>query len=130
MLANGKEVNYLMIGGEVFAKKLTLPKLYSFGFPTNDGILYELKLDSDGTYNFAATNYDIHLGFYNNMGSNSVVPVFQILEYKGNNYALTCGSKFLHQNGMPTGGGAGIYWIKMSDFGDYRPVSPDLGGGK
>lgn len=127
MLADGKVVNYLMIGGEVFAKKLTLPKLYSFGLPQNDRPQYMIKMYSDGTFDFTSTPYDIHLGYYNGLGSTAVVPVFQILEYKGSNYALTCGKNFLHNNGTSTGS-IGIYWIKMSDFGDYRPVSPDLGG--
>ena len=48
MLANGKEVNYLMLNGEVFCSQKRFPGEYDFGKDYDDVQIYGCSIDSKG----------------------------------------------------------------------------------
>lgn len=48
MLAGGKEVNYLMINGEVFGSQKRFPGEYDFGKDYNNVQIYGCSIDSNG----------------------------------------------------------------------------------
>ena len=125
MLAGGKEVNYLMINGDVFASNQNFGQNYNFSNSNPRAKYYDVKFDSDNkpimsmakmTARTANTNldYTIELDVPNS------AMVYKIITFQNEKFALTeCrlivkGSNNIAPH-MPL-------WIKMSDFGGGTPI--------
>lgn len=125
MLAGGKVVNYLMIGGEVFSAQSSLPKLYKFNRDLDAGSKsYSISYDDKNNFKFiesklTLTQYDL---FFDNYRK---VPVYRIINYKNIEYALVSGI-------MKSASGPNIsnpntiisaeFWIRTSDAGGCTPI--------
>ena len=125
MLADGKVVNYLMIGGEVFSAQSSLPKLYKFNRDIDAGSKsYSISYDDKNNFKFiesklTLTQYDL---FFDNYRK---VPVYRIINYKNIEYALVSGI-------MKSASGTNIsnpnviisaqFWIRTSDAGGCTPL--------
>lgn len=125
MLANGKDVNYLMIGGEVFSAQSSLPKLYKFNRDLHAGSKsYSISYDDNNNFKFiesklTLTQYDL---FFDNYRK---VPVYRIINYKNIEYALvscvmksTIGANISNPNFIISA----QFWIRTSDAGGCTPL--------
>lgn len=128
MLANGKEVNYLMLNGEVFAKDLKLPRFYRFQQNYYYVNSYELSLDSNNrpvfTVQRTSDNYAITLHLHNYQKT----LILQLI--KSDNYLFglaMCTATYTFKNTNGSGGTYGrdvsqLSWFKMDDFGGGTPI--------
>lgn len=124
MLAGGKEVNYLMINGDVFESNQNFGQNYKFATSNPRAKYYDVKFDNKGPIMVMAktttrttsssSDYTIEVD-----GLDSAM-VYKIIVFQNEKYALTeCrliakGSNNLAPH-MPL-------WIKMSDFGGGTPI--------
>ena len=125
MLANGKDVNYLMIGGEVFSAQSSLPKLYKFNRDLDAGSKsYSISYDDNNNFKFiesklTLTQYDL---FFDNYRK---VPVYRIINYKNIEYALV--SALMKSTSGPNISNPNViisaqFWIRTSDAGGCTPL--------
>ena len=132
MLAGGKEVNYLMINGDVFQAKNNFLKLYKFGNNKENNRYFELAFDANQNpiLNEVKAEQSLYYPYYKislvNYNSAKVAMVFL---YKNEKYALAkCRFLLNVETSDMTGIAATAYlWIKMSDYGGGTPIAQNGG---
>lgn len=118
MLANGKDVNYLMLNGEVFGAQKRYPGEYDFGKDYDNIQIYECSIDSKGL-NFSAlmqsNGHDPTGSYYpSNADFKKICIVFGEAIYLKEKYILVkcfnrmTGSSWIYGD---------IVWIKLKDVG-------------
>ena len=132
MLAGGKEVNYLMINGDVFESNKVWPRLYKFGASNvKGGYWYYLIKNSKGK--LVPTPY-LDSSFFTTqitIEPNNTL-VYKTMMYEGQEYALVdCTlsgtydgfeTKMTNTNNIRC-----AVWIRMFDFGGGTPIAQNGG---
>ena len=129
MLAGGKEVNYLMINGDVFESSKAWPKFYKFGAsPPQDTTWYYLKKNSNGELILVPQTDSHFLHTQISINKNNEL-VYSTKFYKNEEYALIDCAVVGTQQGF--GDTDWVYcaiWVKMSDLGGGTPIVENGGG--
>ena len=118
MLAKGKEVNYLMLNGEVFGSQKRYPGEYDFGKEYNSVQIYGCSIDSKGLKFDALSQSNDHgsTGSYypSNAAFEKICIVFGEAIYLKEKYILV--KCFNRMTGISLIYGD-IVWIKLKDVG-------------
>ena len=118
MLANSKDVNYLMLNGEVFCSQKRFPGEYDFGKDYDDVQIYGCSIDSKGL-KFGALSQSNNPGstgsYYPSTAEfNRISIVFCEAIYLKEKYILVkCGSRMTGTSWIY----GDIVWIKLKDVG-------------
>ena len=128
MLAGGKEVNYLMLNGEVFIKDLGLPRYYRFNKNSmapsyaysrdkNNKPIFTVEMDTGSQKNVQLDKYQETL-------------VLQIIKSNNYTYCLAKGT-VSYWTVVVSNSGTGstqwmtekrLAWFRMEDFGGATPI--------
>ena len=125
MLAGGKEINYLMLNGEVFGSSNIFPKLYKFSNNRKHSFFYELDFDKNKNpiLTLVNSNYSVALE------DQDFAKVGFVLNYKNEKYALAkCTINWGSDSGSVSYIPVKAYlWIKMSEYGGGTPIAQNGG---
>ena len=123
MLAGGKEVNYLMISGDVFESNKAWPKSYKFNADIlKDTTWYYLEKNGNGEL-ILTPQTDSHFLHTQIVISNKNVLVYRTMSYQNEEYALiNCYIVGTQQGFGDTDLVRCAIWVKMSDLGGGTPI--------
>ena len=132
MLMNGKDINHLVLSGEVFTSDKALPKYYVF---KNKSVSYYwLTIDENNNFSFKeaiALAYNGEDAYHKHLQVTfaNKTPVLQIEKYKGENYALVYGKAEFETSDAYFSVIEINVWVKISETGGMTPYQ-NSGGGK
>ena len=133
MLAGGKEVNYLMINGEVFESNKAWPKFYKFKNYSSPLKWYKLQLDNNNNVTLVDDTVSAHGHIYFGVNMDKAI-VYKTIKYNGEEYALVDCVISIYQPNHNVNGGWELSdalhtaaWFKMSNLGVGTPIAQNGG---
>ena len=129
MLANGKEVNYLMINGEVFGAKNNLPRYYRFG-KNSEVYQSELSYNADNKADFYIPQYSNEICLLKLLAPSKTLVAQLVKDVNSDIYALVFCKltyKYTGPNSYSDREYNGWSWIRPIDFGGCTPLEK-MGG--